>query len=58
MTLVEWNGSPETAWPFIGAFTKATYVFGPERRRGYVDNRDLPGLFKYVEGNAPVFKAV
>lgn len=40
---------------YPGAVTGTAYPFGLERRRGYVDARDAPGLLDTIEDTLHVF---
>ena len=58
MTLLLYDGgnAGDTTW--WGKVTGGRYLFGGNRRRGYVDNRDVDGMLEMARGGRAIFKVV
>jgi GT2 family glycosyltransferase len=58
MTLLLYDGGNAGDSTWWGPVTNQRYIFGGARRRGMVDNRDVPGLTSMSKGGRPLFKVV
>lgn len=56
MTILEYTGTSIGDMTWRGPVTRIKYLFGGIRKRGYVDNRDVPGMLNLRDNGVPVFK--
>jgi len=54
LTMLTYNGWLDDDY-YVGEITGATYKFGLERRKGFVDTRDVEGMLKVIEDTQEVF---
>lgn len=58
MIMLEYLANRAGTMPFYGVKTKTRYLFGGQRKMGWVDARDVDGFLQILDGKQPAFRVL